>query len=104
MWVEALRRLCRQFVIVAYAAASSAAAASPLAACPALAIDPHSHAGHADAPTHHEHGKHSTPHPGDCLKCRVGACLLGVSLPPSPSVGSATFYGARIVYQSDNIA
>ena len=104
MWVEALRRVWTLLVLIVYTASAITAAASPLAACP-VALDNHSHAEHGHGATHHEHGNDSTPHPGDCLKCCLGACLLAVSLlPPAIATASSTFYGARIVYSSEEIA
>jgi len=103
MWVEALRRVCRLVVILAYAAASTAAA-PPLMACPALDLDHHSHAEHGDGATHHEHGKGSSQ-PGDCLNRCIGACLVGASLlPPAYGTASSVFHVARIVYPSEEIA
>ena len=105
MGVKVLRRLCRLLVIVAYATATIVAAASPIAACPDLDLDHHSHAGHAHGAAHHEHGKHSRSQPGECLNCCIGACLLGASLlPPQSATASSAFYGARIVYPSEEIA
>lgn len=101
MWVKVLHRFCGLLVIVAYAAATITAAASPLAACPTLDLDHHSHAGHAHGATHHDHGKHSTSQPGDCLNCCISTCLIGVSLlPPASGTASSAYYGARIVYPS----
>jgi len=102
MLVEALSRLFRLLVIAAYAAATITAAASPLAACPTLDLDHHSHDGHAHGAVHHEHGKQSKSQPGDCLNCCIGICLLGASLlPPDAGTASSAFYGARIVYPSE---
>jgi hypothetical protein len=104
MWVEALCWLCRLLMIVAYAAATITAAASPLAACPTLDLNQHSHAGHAHGATHHDHGKRSTSQPGDCLNCCIGTCLLGASLlPPASGIASSASYGSRIVYPSEEI-
>src|SRR3954452_21914666 len=105
MWVEALRRVCRLLLVAAYAAATVAAAGSPLAACPTLDLDHHSHAGHGHGATHHDHGKHSKSQPGECLNCCIGTCLLGASLPPPCcATASSAFYGARIVYPSEEVA
>jgi len=104
MWAKALHRLCGLFVIVAYAVATVVAAASPLAACPAL---DHAHyAGHqheADHAHHHHDGGAGT-HPGDCLKCCMGTCLLGVSLlPPLNGASSIAFCGTPVVYASEQL-
>lgn len=105
MWVGALHRLYRLLVVLAYTAATITAAASPLATCPTLDLDHHSHAGHGHGIAHHEHDKHSTPQHGECLNCCIGACLLGVSLlPPMSATASSANYGARIVYVSEEVA
>lgn len=101
MWARALRQLFGGLVIVAYITATVVAAASPLAVCPSL-----DHAHHARTPqgidhTHHHHDG-SGSHPGDCLNCCMGTCLLGVSLPPpSSSASSLAFYGTPVVYASE---
>ena len=98
MWAKALHRMCGLLLVVAYAAASVVAAASPLAVCPAL--DRTHHAGHPhgiDHTRHHHDGSGSRP--GDCLKCCVGTCLLGVSLPvPFNGASSLAFDGMPVVY------
>ncbi len=104
MRVKALRRFCGLLIIAVYATATIMTAASPLAACPTLDLDHHSHAGHAHGTAHQEHGKHSTSQPGECLNCCVSACLLGASLsPPASTTASSAFYGARIVYPSEEV-
>lgn len=106
MWIEALRRFCGLLLIVAYVAGSITAAASPVATCPSLDLDLQSHVGHAHgAAKHHHHSKHSGSQAGDCLKCCIGICLLGASLPPPVSAtASSAFYGVRIVYAFEEIA
>lgn len=104
MWVKALRRFCTLLLVVVYAAATITAAASPLAVCPTLGRDHHSHTGHAHNAAHHEHGKHPTSQPGECLNCCIGSCLLGASLLPISGMTSTSFYGARIVYSSEEVA
>jgi hypothetical protein len=105
MWVKALRRFCRLLLVVVYAAATLTAAASRLLACPTLGIDHHSHAGHAHNAAHDGHGEHPTSQPGECLNCCIGSCLLGASLLPTVSgMASSAFYGARIVYPSEEVA
>ena len=102
MWANVLRRTCGLLVIVAYAAAMVIAAASPHAACPGL--DPAQHAGHQRGADHTDHQQHdgSGSHPGDCLKCCMGACLLSVSLPPPLNgASSIAFFGTPVVYASE---
>ena len=106
MGVEALHRLCRLLLVVVYAAATTMTAASPIAACPTLDLDHHFHAGHDHGPAHGNHGKHHpTSEPADCVNCCIGACLLAASLPPPASTtASSAFYGALIVYPSNETA
>lgn len=105
MWAEALSRFCRLLLIAVYAAATITSATSALAACLVFNLDHRSHAGHAHGAAHHEHDKHSTSQVGDCLNCCIGACFLGASLtPPASAIASSAFYGARILYSSDDIA
>src|SRR5438067_8891248 len=103
MWSKLLRRISGLLVVVAYAAATVVAAASPLAACPAF--DDAHHGAHPPSVDHtsHRHDEGPKSHPGDRLKCCVGTCLLGVSLPP-PSNGatSLAFYGTPTVYASEH--
>jgi len=102
MWATSLRQLFGWLAIAAYIAATVIAAASPLAACPAL--DHAHHAGHQHAPdhTHHHHDQGSGSHSGDCLKCCMGTCLLGVSLPlPANGASSLAFFGTLVVYPSE---
>jgi hypothetical protein len=81
-----LKRVLALLIIATYFGAASVAAALPVAECPGL--KPASHAGHP----HHSNGNHHD-HPGsksgECLKCCLGACLIGVSL-PAPSNGAWT--------------
>jgi len=102
MWGKVLHQLSRLLLVPAYAAATVVAAASPLAACPAL-----DHASHAEHPHSGDHTQHhnqrSRSHPGDCLNCCMGTCLLGVSLPvPFNGVSSLAFYGTPVVYASEH--
>src|SRR5580700_2167082 len=102
MWSKLLHRICGLLVVVAYAAATVVAAASPLSACPAL--DHAFHAGHpygvGHIHDHHDPGSRSQP--GDCLKCCVGTCLMGVSLPvPFNGATTLAFYGTRVIYVSE---
>jgi hypothetical protein len=102
MWANVLHRLCGLVVIVAYAVATIVAAASPVAACPGL--DHAHHVGQQDGADHTDHHHHdgSRSHPGDCLKCCMGTCLLGVSLhPPVNGASSIAFYGTPVVYASE---
>jgi hypothetical protein len=98
MRVGVLRRIIGLLLIVAYAAAMFVAATSPLAACPAL--DRTHHAGHQHGLGHtHHHDERPSSHPGDCLNCCMGACLLGTSLPaPLNSASSLAFNGTRVIY------
>ena len=91
-------RICRLVLVAAYAAATLVAAASPLAACPALDHTPHAGHSHGDEKHRHHHGG-SGSSPGDCLKCCIGTCALGVSLPvPFNGASSLAFDGTRVVY------
>jgi hypothetical protein len=81
-----LRRVLALLITATYFAAAFATAASPVAECPGL--KPASHAGHS----HHSNGNHhdrSGSKSGECLKCCLGACLVGVSL-PAPTNGAWT--------------
>jgi hypothetical protein len=81
-----LNRFLGLLTIVAYLGATVAAATAPIAECPAL--EPASHAGHP----HHgsgNHHDHSGSKSGECLKCCLGACLVGVTL-PAPTNGAWT--------------
>ena len=102
---EALHRLCRLLLVAVYAAATIMTAASPIAACPTLDLDHHFHGRHDHGAAHGGHGKHyPTSQPADSLNCCIGACLLGASLPPPASTtASSAFYGALIVYPSNEI-
>src|SRR5215469_3447372 len=102
MWANLLHRLCGLAVIVAYAVATIVAAASPLAACPGLDHARHVGLQHgADHTDNHHHGG-SGSHPGDCLKCCMGTCLLGMSLlPPVNGASSIAFYATPVVYTSE---
>jgi hypothetical protein len=81
-----LNRVLALLIVATYLGAAIAAAASPVAQCPAL--DPTSHAGH---PRHGNgnHHDHSGSKSGECLKCCLGACLIGVSL-PAPTNDAST--------------
>ena len=99
MWANVLHRLCGLVVIVAYAATTIVAAASPLAACRALDHARHLGQQHGSDHTDHHHHDGSGSDPGDCLKCCMGTCLLGLSLPASLNgVSSIAFYGTPVVY------
>src|SRR5947208_1852088 len=103
MWFKVLHRLSRLLVVAAYAAAPVMAAASPLAGCPALDHAPHAGHLHGADQTHHNHHDRSGANPGDCLKCCVGACLIGVSLPvPFSGATTLALYGARVIYASEH--
>src|SRR5712671_2552653 len=81
-----LKRVLALLLVATYFGAAVAAAGSPVAECPGL--KPQSHAGHA----HHSNGTHhdhSGSKSGECLKCCLGACLVGVSL-PAPNNGAWT--------------
>jgi len=93
-----LNRILGLLIVTSYLGAAIAAAASPIAECPAL--EPASHAGHA----HHSNGTHrhhSGSKSGECLKCCLGACLVGMSL-PTPSGGAWTpiFNTTSVAYWS----
>ena len=102
MWANVLHRLCGLVVILAYAVATIVAAASPLAACPGLDHAHHVGQQHGADRTDHNHHDGSGSYPGDCLKCCMGTCLLGVSLlPPANGASSIAFYGTPVVYASE---
>jgi hypothetical protein len=93
-----LNRVLALLMIAVYFGAAIAAAASPVAECPGL--KPASHAGHP----HHGNGNHqdhSGSKSGECLKCCLGACLVGVSL-PAPTYGAWTlmFNTTSVAYWS----
>ena len=101
MWATSLRQLFGWLAIAAYIAATVIAAASPLAACPSL--DHAHHAGHGQGGNYtHHHDEGSGSHHGGCLKCCMGTCLLGVSLPlPANGASSLAFFGTLVVYSSE---
>jgi hypothetical protein len=93
-----LNRVLALLMIAVYFGAALAAAASPVAVCPSL--KPASHAGHP----HHGNGNHqdhSGSKSGECLKCCLGACLVGVPL-PAPTYGAWTliFNATSVAYWS----
>jgi hypothetical protein len=102
MWARTLRQLFGWLVIGAYTAATVVAAASPFAACPTLGHAHHAGPAQGIDHTHHYHHDGSGSHPGDCLNCCMGTCLLGASLPPpSTSASLLAFYGTPVVYASE---
>ncbi len=99
MWAKALHRMGGLLLVVAYAAATVVAAASPVAACLPLA-----HPQGVDH-THHHHHDGSGSRPSDCLKCCVGTCLIGMSLPvPCNGASSLAFDGTPVVYAFEQSA
>jgi hypothetical protein len=81
-----LKQVLVLLIVATYFGAAIVAAASPVAECPGS--KPASHAGHP----HHGNGNHhdhSGSKSGECLKCCLGACLVGVSL-PAPTNGAWT--------------
>lgn len=97
------RPVFASLVAAIYFAATLIAAGTPLAACPALDTAGQPTHTHHDHGHHHHHG--SGAKAGECLKCCLGACLLGVSLPPPASAtASSPFYGARIFYLAEEVA
>jgi hypothetical protein len=96
-----LTRILGLVIALIYVTAT-VAAASPLAECPTL--QPASHTGHLhhSSGSHQSEGSGSDHHPGDCLNCCMGTCLLGASLaPPSNGVSSLAFYGTPISYVTE---
>jgi hypothetical protein len=93
-----LKRVLALLVIATYFGAAFAAAASPVNECSGL--KPASHAGHP----HHSNGNHhdhSGSKSGECLKCCLGACLVGVSLPaPTNGAWTVTFNTTSVTYWS----
>jgi hypothetical protein len=93
-----LKRVLALLMVATYFGTVTVAAASPVAECPNL--KPASHAGHP----HHGNGNHHD-HPGsksgECLKCCLGACLVGASL-PAPTNGAWTlmFNTTSVAYWS----
>jgi hypothetical protein len=84
-----LNRVLALLIIATYLGAAIAAAASPVAECPGL--EPASHAGHS----HHGNGNHhdhSESKSGECLKCCLGACLVGMSLPAQTNGASTPMF------------
>lgn len=93
-----LNRVLALLIIATYLGAAITAAASPVAECPAL--EPAPHAGHP----HHSNGHrddHSGSKSGECLKCCLGACLVGVSLPaPTDGAWTLIFKTTSVAYWS----
>jgi hypothetical protein len=100
-----LHRVFQLLLIAAYAAATVFTAALPAAACPVFNHPRHAEhthgMHHAD---HHKDKKSAAPH-GDSLKCCLGTCLIGVTLPPPIGGGtSIAFYGTRVTYPFEHSA
>jgi hypothetical protein len=93
-----LNRVLALLMIAVYFVAAIAAAASPVAECPGL--KPASHAGHPHHSNGHHHD-HSGSKSRDCLKCCLGACLVGVSLPaPTSGAWTLAFNTTSVAYWS----
>ena|SRR5947207_1945065 len=92
-----LNRVLALLITATYFAAALAAAVLPVAECSGLKP-----ASHAENP-HHGNGHHHDPgsKSGECLKCCLGACLVGVSLPaPTRAAWILTFNTTSVAYWS----
>ena len=93
-----LKRVLALLVIATYFGAAFAAAVAPVAECSGLKLA--SHAGHP----HHSNGTHhghSGSKSDECLKCCLGAYLIGVSLPaPSDGAWTLMFNTTSVAYWS----
>ena len=90
-----MKRVLALLIVATYFGAALVAAASPISECPGLKSA--SHAGHPQHGNGHHHDR-SGSKSGECLKCCLGACLVGVSLP-------ASIYSARIlIFDTTSVA
>lgn len=93
-----LNRVLSLLIIATYLGAAVVAVASPVAECPTL--EPALHAGHSHHGTENHH-QHPGSKPGECLKCCLGACLVGVSLPaPTNGAWTLAFSTTSVAYWS----